>query len=67
MYESVQPDDLGTLLIALGESRDENERDLILEKAINYTFLHSDEGKQAKGQWRDKILSKIKDDRPPEK
>lgn len=61
MYESVQPDDLGTLLIALGETRDENERDLILEKAINYTFLHSDESKNAKVQWRDKILSKIKD------
>jgi tetratricopeptide (TPR) repeat protein len=64
MYESVQPDDLGTLLIMLGESRDENERDLILEKAINYTFMHSEESKNAKVQWRDKIISKMK---PPEK
>jgi len=62
MYESVQPDDLGTLFVMLGESRDENERDLILEKAINYTFMHSEESKQAKEQWRDKILSKIKDE-----
>ncbi len=61
MYESVRPDDLGTLFVMLGESRDENERDLIIEKAINYTFMHTEESKRAKGQWRDKILSKIKD------
>ena len=64
MYESVRPDDLGALLLALGESRDENERNLILEKAINYTFRHSEESKQAMEQWRDKIISKMK---PPEK
>lgn len=61
MHGSVEPDDLGTLFIMLGESRDENEREVIIEKAINYTFMHSEESKQAKEQWRDKILSKIKD------
>lgn len=62
MYESVQADDLGTLFVMLGESKDENERDLIIEKAINYTFMHSEESKEAKTKWRDKILSKIKDE-----
>ena len=64
MHESVPPDDLGAVFIALGESRDENERNLILEKAINYTFIQSEEGKEAREQWRDKIISKMK---PPEK
>jgi len=58
----VEPDDLGTLLIAIAESRDELEQDMILEKAIDTPFTHTSEGIEAKGQWRDKIISKIKDE-----
>ena len=58
----VEPDDFGTLLIAIAESSDETERDMIIEKAIDSTFSHTPTGKEAKGQWRENIISRIKDE-----
>lgn len=61
VYGGTEPDDFGTLMFALSESRDELERDMIIDKAIDSTFVHTTEAKEAKDKWRDKIVSKIKE------
>jgi tetratricopeptide (TPR) repeat protein len=62
VHGSTEPDDLGALLLAISESGDRIERDMILEKTIDYTFTHTPESKEAKERWRDKVISKIKDE-----
>lgn len=61
VYEGAKPDEFGTLLFALSESRNELERDMIIDKAIDSTFVHTTEAKEAKSKWRDKIVSKMKE------
>jgi hypothetical protein len=47
-------------MIALSESRNELERDMIIDKVIDSTFVHTDEAKEAKHNWRTKLVSKMK-------
>jgi hypothetical protein len=63
----VEPNDFSSLIIAIAESRDELERDMILEKVIASTFPHTPEGMEAQERWRKEIVAKIKGDKPPEK
>jgi hypothetical protein len=60
IYGGTEPDDLGTLMVALAETDEEFERDLIIERVIDSTFTHTEESKEAKSKWRDKLLSKMK-------
>ena len=46
----------------LGESRDENERDLILRESYKLHVHAHTERQRSKEEWREKILSKIKDE-----
>jgi hypothetical protein len=59
IHGGTEPDDFGTLVIALYESDDENERTMILSRLLESTFIHTEEGKEAKGRWEKKLLSKI--------
>ncbi len=61
VYGSVEPNDFSTLMIAISETRDELERDMILEQTIDSTFPHTPEGKEAKRLWREGIIAKIED------
>lgn len=68
MYGTMEPEDFSTLIFALVESDDELERDMILEKLVDSTFPHTQEGKEAKDKWRKDIIAKIKDEmKKPEK
>ena len=60
MHGSATPDDFGTLMYALYEAGDEVERELIISRTIDSTFLLTDEGKEAKEKWRERIISKMK-------
>ncbi len=62
MITSVEPDDLGALLIAVAETKDDIERSMILEEAIDSTFNQTPERREAKWRWRDDILAKMKDE-----
>lgn len=60
IYGATEPDDLGVLMIALSETKDDLERDMIIGKVIDSTFVHSDEAKKAKDKWKDRLISRIK-------
>lgn len=62
MITSVEPNDLGALLIAVAETKDDIERSMILEEAIDSTFNQTPERREAKWRWRDDILAKMKDE-----
>jgi tetratricopeptide (TPR) repeat protein len=61
MYGGVVPNDFGTLMVFLAETEDDIERSIILSKVIDIAFSHSPECLKAKAQWRDAIVSKVKD------
>lgn len=61
MYGGVVPNDFGTLMVFLAETEDDIERSIILSKVIDIAFSHSPECLKAKAQWRDAIISKVKD------
>lgn len=63
MYGSIEPSDFGTLMIAIAESKDTIERDMIVEEVIDSTFPHTPEAKEAKRRWREEIIAKITDER----
>jgi hypothetical protein len=60
IYGGTEPDDLGTLMLALYQSRDEAERDMILGRVIDSAFVHTSEARDAKTKWEDKLLAKMK-------
>jgi len=60
VYEGAKPDDLGTLMFALARSENELERELIIERVIQSTLIHTEEGKEARGKWENRIVSKMK-------
>ncbi|HEX5735398.1 MAG TPA: hypothetical protein VF131_21385 [Blastocatellia bacterium] len=68
IYESTEPNDLTTLMLAIGETDDRIEREMIIEEVIDSTFPNTDEAKEAKQRWRDGLLAKMKKDmEKPEK
>ena len=68
IYSSTEPDDLTTLMLAIGESDDRIEREMILEEVIDSAFPNTDEAKEAKQRWRDGLLAKMKEGmKKPEK
>ena len=68
IYSSTEPNDLTTLMLAIGETDDRIEREMIIEEVIDATFPNTDEAKEAKQRWRDGLLAKMKEQmKPPEK
>ena len=66
VYGSMKATDFGTLMIAIAESEDDIERDMIVEEVIEDTFRLTPESMEAKQRWRDSIIAKIKDKITPE-
>jgi hypothetical protein len=62
IYGVMEPEDFSTLILALAESDDKLEREMILEKLVDSTFPHTEEGKDAKEKWRRDIVAKIRDE-----
>lgn len=60
VYGKTEPDDLGALMLALAESEDEGERDIIIDRVMQTTFVHTEEGREARDKWESKLLSKMK-------
>ena len=60
VYGTMKANDFGTLMIAIAESEDDIERDMIVEEVIEDTFRLTPEGMEAKQRWRDGIIAKIK-------
>ena len=68
IYSSTEPNDLTTLMLAIGETDDRIEREMIIEEVIDSAFPNTDEAKEAKQRWRDGLLAKMKEQmKPPEK
>ena len=61
MYGAVEPEDFSALIFALIDSDSELEREMILEKLVDSTFPHTDEGKEAKEKWRQGSIAKMKE------
>jgi tetratricopeptide (TPR) repeat protein len=67
VYGSMKPDDFTRLMLAIAESEDYIERDMIIEEAIDSTFPLTPEGMEAKQRWREGLIAKMQDEmRPPE-
>jgi len=62
IYGAMEPEDFSTLILALAESDDKLEREMILEKLVDSTFPHTQEGIEAKEQWRKDIIAKIRNE-----
>jgi tetratricopeptide (TPR) repeat protein len=60
IYESTEPNDLTTLMLAIGETDDRVEREMIIEEVIDSAFPNTPEAKEAKQRWRDGLLAKMK-------
>ncbi len=60
VYGSMKANDFSTLMIAIAETEDYIERDMIIEEVIDSTFPLTPEGMEAKQRWRDRIIAKIK-------
>ena len=61
IYSATEPNDLTTLMLAIGETDDRIEREMIIEEVIDSAFPNTDEAKEAKQRWRDGLLAKMKE------
>src|SRR6185503_8411362 len=66
VYGSMKANDFSTLMIAIAETDDYIERDMIIEEVIDSTFPLTPEGMEAKERWREGIIAKIKGEITPE-
>jgi hypothetical protein len=62
----MKANDFSPLMIAIAETEDYIERDMIVEEVIDSTFPLTPEGMKAKRRWREGIIAKIKNEPAPE-